>query len=310
MGADRRAMSVPAVTVFLPTKNAGPDLALALDRIRSQRLDRDFELLIIDSGSTDGTAAFLRRQPVRLIEIAPGEFNHGRTRGMAVREAAGDVVVLTVQDALPADEFWLQRLVDCFDDPAVAGAYSRQIPRADAAPFVRSRLKGWLATGTEPRVQEITNHAEFAALPPLERLRRAGFDNVSSAVRTTVARAIPFRDCEFGEDLDWSLRVLLAGHRIVYEPRSAVIHSHNPTLRDEFRRVYLDHRNLRRLFGVRTVPRLDSVARGTAGGAFQLMREIAIDPTLSFGQRLKWWSLAGPHSLAQTLAQYLGARGS
>ena len=301
-------MSLPAVTVFVPTRNAGRDFEQTIDRIRSQRLDRPFELLVIDSGSTDGTAEFLRRQPVRLIEIASRDYNHGRTRGMAVSEAAGEVVVLTVQDAVPADEYWLQRLVDCFYAPDVAGAYCRQIPRPDANPFARSRLKRWLATGTQSRVQHIDNRAEFDALPPLEKLSRIGFDNVSSAVRTSVARAIPFRDCEFGEDLDWSLRVLLAGHRIVYEPRAAVIHSHNRSIRDEFRRVYLDHQNLHRLLGLRTVPRLDSLALCTAGGAFQLMREVAIDPTLSFRQRLKWWSLAAPHSFAQSLAQYLGAR--
>lgn len=300
--------SAPTVTLLIPTWNAGPDFPEIFERMRNQQLDLSFEILLIDSGSTDGTAEFLRRQPVRLIEIPNSQFSHGLTRNLGIREARGEIVVLATQDACPADGQWMQRLVDCFADPRVAGAYSRQIPRLDANPFIRDRLKGWMATAEVPRVQSVANRAEFDALPPLEKLGRVAFDNVSSSVRRQIALEIPFRDRRFGEDLDWAHRVLLAGYRILYEPSSRVIHSHNHSMWYELKRVYLDHQNLHRLFGVQTIPRWRDLLWCTVGGVRHLVRVVAEDPSLGPGSRLRWWIRTIPYSFTQSLAQFLGAR--
>jgi rhamnosyltransferase len=298
----------PAVTVFIPTWNAGAEFPEILGRIRSQQLDRAFEVLAIDSGSTDGTVEFLRTQPVRLIEIPNAEFNHGLTRNLGVREARGEIVALVTQDARPADDRWLQRLVDCYASPKVAGAYSRQLPRPDANPFIRDRLGHWAAAATTPRVQSIRDAAELESFAPLERLARIAFDNVSSSVRRAVALEIPFQRRQFGEDLDWGYRVLLAGYEIVFEPRSCVIHSHNHSIWYELKRVYLDHQNLHRLLGVHTIPRAGDVVRCTVAGTGHLVRVVARDRTLSTAARLAWWARALPYSFSQNLAQFLGAR--
>ena len=121
----------PSVTLVVPTRNGGAEFQYNLRAMLDQRLDRSYEVLVIDSGSTDGTIEFLRRQPVRLIQIPAGDFNHGLTRALAVTEARGDIVVFTVQDATPVDRQWMQPLVNALDDPRVAGAYSRQLPRRD-----------------------------------------------------------------------------------------------------------------------------------------------------------------------------------
>ena len=176
-------MTSPAVTLLVPTWNAGIEFPEILRSMQNQRLDRGFEILVIDSGSTDGTAQFLRKEPVRLIEIPNSEFNHGLTRDRGIRGARGEIVVLAAQDARPADDQWMQRLIDCFADPQVAGVYSRQIPRPDANPFIRDRLQRWGATSTAPRVQSVANEADFNALLPFEKIAQAAFDNVSSSVR-------------------------------------------------------------------------------------------------------------------------------
>ncbi len=300
------------VTLVLPTRNAGPEFPQVFARMLDQELDRPLEVVVIDSGSTDGTVDFLktqlRTQRLRLIEIPHGEFNHGLTRNRGIEEARGEVVVLATQDALPADRHWLQRLVDCFDDPRVAGAYSCQLPRPDAGPFIKDRLSRWAAAAREPRVQEIASPEEFESLAPLEKLERSAFDNVSSSVRRSVARDIPFRRRTFGEDLDWGHRALLAGHRIVFEPRSRVIHSHNYSIGYEMRRVYLDHQNLHRLFGVHTVPRLRDVATGSAAAVLHLWKVVGGEPNLGVRERLAWRARALPFGFTQNLAQYLGAR--
>jgi hypothetical protein len=182
------------------------------------------------------------------------------------------------------------------------------VPRPDADPFARARLENWLATSDERRVQTLGGRREFDALPPLQKLQRVGFDNVSSSVRRRIALEIPFENCAFGEDLDWAYRVLTAGYSIVYEPRSCVIHSHNNSAWYELKRVYLDHKNLRRLFGIHTIPRRRDIVTGTIGGAVRLARSVLRNASLTTVQKVHWSLKAIPRSFAQSLGQYLGGR--
>lgn len=292
----------------MPTYDAGAEFPEILAALLDQELDRPFEVLAIDSGSTDGTLEVLRSHPVRLLEIPSSEFDHGLTRALGVREAQGEIVALTVQDARPHDRRWLQPLVDCYRDPEVAGAYSRQLPRPDANPFIKSRLAGWTAARLDPRVQRIDSPEAFDALPPLEKLGTAAFDNVASSVRRSVALEIPFRQRQFGEDLDWGLRVVRAGYKIVFEPRSAVVHSHDRSIWYEFKRVYLDHQNLHRLLGVHTVPTWEAVKSSTRAEVRRLLNLVREDPDLGAAGRLRWKLAAYPTGFSQNLAQYLGAR--
>ena len=73
-----------------------------------QTLIAQSEIIVIDSGSTDRSLEIVRRYPVRLIEIPASEFNHGSTRNLGVRAAKGEYVVMTVQDALPGSDDWLE----------------------------------------------------------------------------------------------------------------------------------------------------------------------------------------------------------
>jgi rhamnosyltransferase len=307
-GSPSSRHSDPAVTVFLPTRNGGAELATVLRLVQEQELDRSFEILVIDSGSTDGTIELLERAPLRLLRIPRSEFNHGLTRQRAVEEARGEIVAMLVQDAQPADRRWLQALVEPFSDAEVAGVYSRQIPRPDANPFIRRRLGAWAAASLEPRIQSIESPAAFETLPPLERMSLAVFDNVSSAVRRSVALEIPFDRKQFGEDIDWGRRVVLAGHELVYEPRSAVVHSHDRSAWYELRRIYLDHQNLHRTFGVHTVPDLESLIASLRWEVRENLAAVAEDSRLNGWRRLGWRLRSLPHACAGSLGQYLGAR--
>ena len=296
------------VSLVVPTWNAGAEFPEILRLMLAQELDGDLEVIVIDSGSTDGTAELLRSQPVRLIEIPNAEFNHGLTRNRGIQEAGGEIVVLATQDARPYDSHWLRALVECFDDPQVAGAYSGQMPRADASPFIKERLSHWAAAQPEPRVQRVDDREEFEALAPLEKLQRVAFDNVSSSVRRSVAVEIPFRRRQFGEDLDWGHRAILAGHKIVFQPHSRVVHSHNKSIWYEFKRVYLDHQNLHRLLGVHTIPRRQDVWPCSRGAIRHLWQVVEGDGELSDFAKLYWRVKAVPFGFSQNLAQFLGAR--
>ena len=299
----------PKVTVFIPTYNGGMLFDEVLRRIFVQQVDFDFEVLCIDSGSTDETLDIIAKYPVRLIRIPNSEFNHGLTRNRGVREARGEIVVLLTQDAVPFDDEWLAALVSNYDDPQVAGAYCHQIPRENCNPFQRDRLVGWTKGEGEPEVKFIEDRMAYEALQPMEKYRIIAFDDVASSVRKSVMATIPFAKRQFGEDVEWARRAVLAGHKTVMEPRAVVVHSHDNSIWYEFKRVYLDHQNLNDLVGMHLVPRFRDALRFTLDGTRHLGGVIRRSD-LSLLRKFSWWVRTPFYSLGQNLGQYLGARSS
>ena len=103
--------STPRVSIVLLTRNAGPDLDRVLDGIDAQNDVPPFEVIAIDTESTDGTLERLARHGVRVERITKREFSHPGTRNLGVRLARGTLVVMLVQDAIPLHRRWLANLI-------------------------------------------------------------------------------------------------------------------------------------------------------------------------------------------------------
>jgi rhamnosyltransferase len=311
--SNRAAPSVTTVSsaaglrasIVIPTFNPGPELASVLDRIERQEAPGHFDILVVDSGSTDGTTDLLDSRDVPKLEVRHEEFNHGLTRQLAAERTQGDVVVFLSQDALP-EPGWLGGLLVAFDDPAVAGAYSRQIPRPEASPFAVDQLSRWPATDRTSRRQRLSDLGDFDALPLSRKIETVCFDNVSSAVRRTVLDRIPFRDVGFGSDRDWAYRALKAGHTIAYRPSSRVIHSHDRSTWYELKRTFCDHRALRELFG-EPIPRDLSEAFASFRSEALRLLDVATR-TETPGSRIRNRLKAPVLALARNLGSFLGAK--
>ena len=285
-------MSAPAASVVLLTRNAMPQLAELWHRLAEQEIDGGFEVVAVDSESSDGTAEFLAQRADRLIRIARERFNHGATRNLGVEAARGERVAFLVQDALPASPRWLAELMVPLAGEGVAGAFSRQMPARGASALARHQLAGWIAASQEPRRVRLAPEA-FASLPPLERLRACAFDNVSSSLRREVWRLHPFPETPIAEDIAWGKRVLLAGYEIAYAPGSAVIHSHDRSLRYEFERTLLLHEQLQRLFGLETIGSLSARARAGAASLPLPVRGRAADAAGAAPRPAEWLRVLG-----------------
>lgn len=299
----------PAASVVIPTLNGGSAFRVCLAAVCAQELGAPYEVICIDSGSTDGTVEACREHGVRLLQIDGRTFNHGSTRNEAIAAARGEFVALLTQDAVPMGTDWLRRHVDALrSTPRAAGSYGRQVPRESVNPYLRWRLEQWAATRPERCIQEASDLGAFEAASPLEKLAIVAFDDVNSCVRKSVWKEIPFSRVDFGEDIDWGVRVIRAGHAIVYEPRARVRHSHDDSLWKDYQRVRADHRNLNRLLGMRQIPSLIALARCTLSGTWALWRSVPLDG-YPFLKKLYWKLYAIPWTLAQNAAQYAGARG-
>ena len=208
----------PEVSIVVPTRNGAATLPALLDAIGVQTDPAPRELIVVDSGSTDGTLACCRPRPTTSSKsrraVQPRHVAQPRRRARF-----GPLVVLTVQDALPLSA----RLAD---PPARAAAHDERRGRRLRAPGAASRrqrrdarpARRWVASQTAPRVTPL-DLATFARLAPPDRLRRCAFDNVCAAIRRSVWETIPFQATPIAEDLEWSRNVLLAGHAIAYAPR-------------------------------------------------------------------------------------------
>jgi rhamnosyltransferase len=295
-------MSACSVSIVLPTRNGAETLPAVLDAVSRQRVDFPFDVIAVDSASSDGTAGLLRRRVDRLISIEAGAFDHGLTRNLAIEHATGELVVLLVQDAVPVSDNWLAELTaPLVADERLAGVFARQRPRPDAGPIARYYLERWLAASESPRTAAVTSAAELVALEPLAQLELCAFDNVCSCIRRSVWSRHPFRSTPIAEDIEWAREVLLAGYKLAYVPRAEVIHSHDRSAWYEFTRTYHLHRRFYELFGLRTIPTVPLLFRAVASSLAAHRRcrrnEVAGEPL----------ARAVALAIAWPLGQYLGA---
>jgi rhamnosyltransferase len=302
------------ISVLLLLKNAEPYLEDLLGVLSAQRHPFDLRLVAVDSGSTDGTLDILARHPVRVIQIPPEAFNHGETRNLAARQADPDskYLVYLSQDALPVDENWLVYLIQPMEvDPAVAGTFSRHIPRPDASPsLVRQLTTMWQTGGSQRLVKQMpSDPAEYER----DKFFYIYFSNTSSAIRREVWEQIPFRKLDFAEDADWADRVLRAGYRLVFEPSSVVLHSHDYRIIEQFRQnvdhteamaALFDpphfHRPRRLLLQLASIPR--EVARD-----WRFMRASPEYTGTPFVQRVGWVLRSPLWHAASVLGSWTGA---
>ena len=297
------------VSVVVPTLNGGKELEELLAAIARQRLaSGSFEIVAADSGSTDGTRERLASAGATVIDVPKGSFDHGATRDLAISRSTGEIAVLVVQDAVPGSDDWLAGLVREFDDPKVAATTCRQVARAEHPALTAARLCESPYGSMERRSSRLEDGVALASLPPLEQLRLCTLDNVCSAVRRSVWETIRFGPCAFGEDLAWAKQAIAAGWTITYTPDVHVVHSHDRSVVYEYRRTYLNHFLLHRLFGVRTVPRVGIAWRSlwTSGGWMRT----AWRGERSLGRKLAGVLRAPTERFATALAQYEGGRDS
>ncbi len=223
-----------AISIIIPTKNAGDGFDDCLSSIYTQKTNYKYEVIVIDSGSTDSTLDIIAKYPIRLIIIKPEEFGHGKTRNLGARLAMGKYLVFLTQDALPTDENWLDFLLnDIGTDDEIAGAYSRTTPRSNCDPFeARYIAQAW---GDKKEIKEILDYKKYNNKAYNKKI--VFFSNVSSCIQKDIWKRFPFSEnIIMAEDQDWSKRVLEAGYKIAYEPKSVVYHSHTYTLKELFKR--------------------------------------------------------------------------
>ncbi|MGN7456728.1 glycosyltransferase family 2 protein [Paenibacillus pasadenensis] len=218
------------VSVIIPTRNAGPDLEELLSRLSRQTLP-PYEIIVIDTESTDGTPERAIRAGARLLSIARSEFDHGGARNRAAAVASGCILLFMTQDAMPADERLVEQLARSVGDPGVGYAYARQLARPEADLLERmSREHNY------PAQSRLKSREDLSELG----LKTFFCSNVCAATRRETFRTMGgfAEPTFFNEDLFLAGRMVLKGYRIAYNAEAQVVHSHAYTPGQQFKRFY------------------------------------------------------------------------
>ena len=216
-------------SIIILTKNAGNDFQNTLEAIYAQKYPGGFEVIIVDSGSTDNTLEIARNHAAEVHQIKPEDFGHGKTRNFGASLANGSYLVFLTQDAVPATDVWLSNFIRNFEDSEVAGVYGRQIPKKGTKPMENFFLN------TRYPLCKITKSAGQGKVD----MNAIFFSDANSAIKKEIWGKYPFDDSLImSEDQEWAKKVLLAGCKIIYDPEAAVYHSHNYSLKTVFQRYF------------------------------------------------------------------------
>jgi glycosyltransferase involved in cell wall biosynthesis len=241
-------------SVIIPTKNPGTIFRQVLARVLEQEAPWPFEVIVIDSGSNDGTVEFAQSHAaVKVIAIPPHEFGHGKTRNLAISRSSGEFAVLLTHDALPADTAWLREIVAAVEQsPDIGGAFGRHIAYPEATAYTQRDIdlhfSGFLQHSLV--VSRNTDPQRYAGDQGWRQFLHYYSDN-NSCLRRSVWEQIPYPDVEFAEDQIWARNIIEAGWAKAYAQNAAVYHSHDYGKFERLQRAYDESCAFRRLFGYR-----------------------------------------------------------
>jgi len=223
-----------SVSIVIRSMNDIKYIERTMQMIMEQEF-RDFELVNVDSGSTDGTFEVVKKYNPDAWQIPPGSYVPGKVLNEAVARCHGKYVVFNNSDCIPVNRQWLGNIIRPLqEDPKTGAVYGRQICRPDARPLVRKDGERAYGDGGVSRSWgHFFSLATSAA--PRELLERYPFD---PAIR-------------YSEDVEWSYRMKQLGYGIVYAPDAVVEHSHNYTLREVWKRFYNEGLAEGQIYGLR-----------------------------------------------------------
>jgi rhamnosyltransferase len=218
------------VSVIVPTRNGGKYLERLCKTLRAQSF-KEVQIVVVDSCSDDDTLKICRDFGADLIQIDATTFDHGGTRNLAASKTEGEILVFMTQDALLKDTTSLESLLSPLEDITVAASYGRQIPKDGGNP-VEIFIKSF-------------NYPPMGMIKGIDDLPRLGIktfflSNACSAIKKKAFEEVggfPEKTI-MNEDMFLAAKLLMKGYKVAYQPDALVYHSHNYSVRTQFKRYF------------------------------------------------------------------------
>lgn len=278
------------ITIMIPTYNGEEYLEGILKAVFKQDIDRKFEVLIIDSGSSDNTLSIIAKFPkVRLHTIPNSEFGHGKTRMLGARMAKGEYVVYLTHDAVPSHDRWLYEILKPFElNEKIVAVIGKQIPRKWCIPMLKHEING-VFKGLGSDVGTTVFYKD--TFMKNEGLRNAtGFySDVNSATKKSfLLEEIGYRDVDYAEDQLFGRDVIDAGWYKAYASRASVLHSNELSLGEYKKRIFDETVGLRKIGYNLEPPKRRLIIKSLAGGVVRDTLRILKDDGYTPLRKVYW----------------------
>ena len=216
-------------SIVIRAYNEEKHIGRLLEGLRQQTVS-DVEIILVDSGSTDGTVAIAESFGARVVRIRPEEFTFGRSLNFGVRAATREWVVIASAHVYPVYPDWLETLLRPFENPRVALTYGKQ-RGPETAKFSEQQIyHQWYPETSKPNQET------------------AFCNNANAAIRKSLWEKHPYDETLTGlEDLEWAKWAKDQGHAIAYVAEAEIIHVHNETPQGVFNRYRREAMAFRRI---------------------------------------------------------------
>jgi rhamnosyltransferase len=233
-------------SVVIRAYNEEKSIGRLLEGICRQTI-RDVEVILVDSGSTDATAAIAAQYGAKMVHIPPAEFTFGRSLNLGLGVATHDLVAIASAHVFPVYPDWLERLLEPFADPVVALTYGKQRGNESSKFSENQIFARWFPDQSDPRQEN------------------AFCNNANAAVRHSVWEMHPYDETLTGlEDLAWAKWVKEHGNAITYVPEAEIIHVHNETARGVMNRYQRESMAFKKIYPEAHFSLYDFVRMSTA----------------------------------------------
>ncbi len=129
------------ISIIIRTKNEELNVGNTLNRVFMQKIEVPFEVIIVDSGSTDNTLKIARDYNVKILSIPEDSFTFGYSLNYGITNSKGNIICALSAHCLPSDDFWLYRLTEPILNGECHATFGRQLPIDGLNPFEEFSLK-------------------------------------------------------------------------------------------------------------------------------------------------------------------------
>ena len=206
------------VSIIIRTRNEATLLEKTLKKIVNQDTNFNYEIIIVDSYSTDNTRYVAKKYGCKIVNLSPINFSWGRGINFGMENSNAEYCILLSAHSYPVDNTWMDKLVrPLLEDKNLAATYGGQIPIKGIDPFEEVELKKWFPKSN----------------------KKIAVSNSNACIRRSVWQKIKFNEVLSSyEDVEWANRVRNMGYILKYIPEAAVYHSHTINIKLIYKRWY------------------------------------------------------------------------
>ena len=234
-----------SVSVVIPAFNGAHELPQLLELLQKQKGIGHLEIVVVDSGSSDGTPVLCEQAGCKVIRIKQEEFSHSYSRMLGATNASGEYLLFMTQDALPDREDWILRMLQPCVVSGAAAVSCYETPKPDADLLSHITVWNWknVMSGGADRLTALPEDCSY------DNLRRsAQLSDNACLVKRSIFMELGGHRGAYAEDLDLGIRLLKAGYKLGILSSISVVHSHNRPALYNFKRSIVDGVNIAEIF--------------------------------------------------------------